>query len=120
MTVTGAASDSEARTIARNVADSPLVKTAVHGADPNWGRVIVAAGKDPECRIDPEQLELRLQDQLVFAGGMPTTHERAQLAPLLQRPEVKVQLNLNIGAGSATAWGCDLGRGYIDINVEYS
>jgi glutamate N-acetyltransferase / amino-acid N-acetyltransferase len=119
--VQGAASRQDARAVAKSVVDSPLVKTALHGADPNWGRIIAAAGKRPECKFDWERVDLELQGVLVFRDGAATDPQaREALFALLKQPEIKVVLDLHQGAHSAAAWGCDLSKGYIDINTHYN
>ena len=119
--VQGAESKEDARRIAKNIVESPLVKTAIHGADPNWGRIIAAAGKDPACRLDPHQLELYLQGHLLFSQGAPHPDcPRESIIPLLKENEVKIVLKLNAGVHAATAWGCDLSRAYIEINTCYN
>lgn len=118
--VSGARSEVDARLIAKSIIDSPLVKCAVHGADPNWGRILAAAGKVQGVALDPRKLQLKLQGVCLVRRGMPTDFTRAKLHQLLMTDTVRVELDLGLGRGSATAIGCDLGRGYIDINVAYS
>ena len=116
-----AAASDEARRIAKNIADSPLVKTAIHGADPNWGRILAAAGKDPACRLNPENLTLSIQGETVFSQGSPSTEcPREKLISLLKQPEIRITMTLREGPFSATAWGCDLTKGYIEINTCYN
>ncbi len=121
--VTGAASVHEARKIAKLVIDSPLVKTAMHGEDPNWGRIVAAACKDPSLTIDPLQLELRIggdETTLIFKNGEPVPTDRAKLKSSLMGDRIVITLALFRGSSTATAWGCDLTKRYIDINVSYS
>lgn len=115
-----AKSKDEAKAIALSIANSPLVKTAMHGADPNWGRIMAAAGKTPDVSLDPNISELFLQGVQVFKDGSPTLEDRKSVSSLLEVPEVKILLVLNQGSESATAWGCELTKGYIDINTAYS
>jgi len=118
--VTGAKSEKEARRIALNVVNSPLVKTAIHGADPNWGRVLAAAGKDPSLTVDPKRVDLTFAGASVMKRGKIVAHNRDKIRKLLSVRDVPIRLNLNVGKGAARAWGCDLTHGYVDINVSYN
>lgn len=118
--VRGAASRGDARRLARSIIESPLVKTAMHGADPNWGRIIAAAGKVDGCRIDPDRVELVLQGCPVLQAGRPVPFERPALARLLNAAKVEIVLDLHLGKDAAAAWGCDLTARYVEINTEYS
>ncbi len=118
--VSGAASEMDARTVALNVVNSPLVKTAIHGADPNWGRILAAACKNPRVRLNPDTIELKLNGILLFANGEQVGANHTQLVAELKKDTIVLALELNSGAASASAWGCDLGYGYIDINVTYT
>lgn len=120
ITVLKANTEDEAKRIALSIANSPLVKTAMHGADPNWGRIMAAAGKTPNVALDPDCAELFLQGVEVFKNGRPSLEDRKSVSSLLRVSEVKVELILNQGSASATAWGCELTKGYIDINTAYS
>ena len=116
--VRGAASDADARAIARSIADSPLVKCAMNGNDPNWGRIISAAGM---CgvRFDADRAALKLQNALVFKSGQPLAFNAATVSKSLKRAEVIVQLSCGLGKASATVWTCDLSREYVTINADY-
>jgi glutamate N-acetyltransferase/amino-acid N-acetyltransferase len=118
--VAGARNQREARLVAKQIVNSPLVKTAIHGADPNWGRVLAAAGKDPALKVDPGKVDLTFAGASVMRRGAIVTHDRQEIRSLMSGKEVVVSLNLNLGKGSATAWGCDLTHGYVDINVSYN
>jgi glutamate N-acetyltransferase/amino-acid N-acetyltransferase len=118
--VSGARSESEARIVAKNVIDSPLVKTAMHGSDPNWGRIMMAIGKSPDIRFLPSGVDVTLAKQLVFKQGEPTEFNRQELSEKLKSETVRIEVNLNSGAFEATSWGCDLSKTYIDINTEYN
>lgn len=118
--VTGARTQGEARRIALNVVNSPLVKTAIHGADPNWGRVLAAAGKDPSLTVDPRKVDLTFAGATVMKRGKIVAHDRDKIRKLLSVRDVPIRINLNIGKGQARAWGCDLTHGYVDINVSYN
>ncbi|MBI4541367.1 MAG: bifunctional glutamate N-acetyltransferase/amino-acid acetyltransferase ArgJ [Gemmatimonadetes bacterium] len=118
-TVTGARSKDEARTIARSIANSPLVKTMIFGADPNIGRILMAVGKCVDCEIVPEQSEVRLCGELVARGGERAMADEGKVRALLGGDPVTIQVSLGVGAGEATAFGCDLTHGYIDENAAY-
>ena len=118
--VAGARSIHEARRIAKNVVNSPLVKTAIHGADPNWGRVLAAAGKDPSAKVDPTKVDLTFAGAPVMKRGKIVPHDRAKIRKLMAVRDIPIKLHLNLGKAEATAWGCDLTHGYVDINVSYN
>ena len=117
--VTGAANDSDARTHAMSVANSPLVKTAIAGEDPNWGRIVMAIGKSGAA-ADRDRLSIRFGDVLVAENGWvsPTYHEE-DAAALMKQQEIIISVDLGLGQGAATVWTCDLTHGYIDINADY-
>lgn len=118
--VSGAASEGEARTVALNVVNSPLVKTAIHGADPNWGRILAAACKNPKIKLNPDTIELKINGIVLFANGEQVGADHDSLVAELKTDTIVVSLDLKSGSFSASAWGCDLGYGYIDINVTYT
>jgi glutamate N-acetyltransferase / amino-acid N-acetyltransferase len=115
--VTGAATDEEARLVARTVAGSSLVKSAVHGGDPNWGRIAAAAGRSG-ARLNPERLVVRMGPVTVYDGG-PVEFSEAQASRALKRKVVSIGLGLGLGSGRGEAWGCDLSAEYVAINSEY-
>lgn len=117
VTVTGARTDAEARRIARAVASSNLVKSAVHGGDPNWGRIAAAAGR-AGAALEPDRLRVRIGDIEVYAGEPVAFDERAA-SRALQGRVVEIGLELGIGSGTGAAWGCDLSAEYVTINSEY-
>jgi glutamate N-acetyltransferase/amino-acid N-acetyltransferase len=117
--VAGARSNSDARTIARAISKSNLVKTAVFGGDPNWGRVVCAAGY-AGCDFDAELATLYLGEVCLFAKGRGLSYSREYAATLLKQPEVSFRLELGLGHGTATAWGCDMSYEYVRINAEYT
>jgi glutamate N-acetyltransferase/amino-acid N-acetyltransferase len=117
--VTGGATNEEARRTARAIANSPLVKTAVHGADPNWGRLVAVAGRSGvEFNLDRARVQIGGVE--LFAGGRPFD-ERAPLASEhLQGRDVTLRVDLGTGkAGAARMWTCDLSAEYVKINAEY-
>lgn len=109
-----------ARKAARGVTLSPLIKTAVHGEDPNWGRILARLGAEqiPEAQLD--KMKLFLQGVLLFEKGQPVEFNRDEIKALLKKADVKIEIDLQSGNETATAWGCDLSRKYVDINTEYS
>jgi glutamate N-acetyltransferase/amino-acid N-acetyltransferase len=117
VTVNGARDDREARLVARAVGSSNLVKTAVHGGDPNWGRIAAAAGR-AGARLDPDRLTIRLGPITVYDRG-PITFDEADASRALTPDVVEIGLDLGIGDGSGMAWGCDLSAEYVAINSEY-
>ena len=117
VSVGGARDDREARLVARAVASSSLVKSAVHGADPNWGRIAAAAGRSG-ARLDPDQLRVRIGALTVYDGAPLAFDERAASRALRGRI-VEIGLDLRLGDGSGMAWGCDLSAEYVAINSEY-
>ncbi len=120
VTVRGAKTQAQARKMAMNVVNSPLVKTAIAGADPNWGRIIAAAGKDPSLALDLKKLDVALAGCKVLGGGKIQSFKRESLAKLLRQENISIALDLKLGKGKARAWGCDLTAGYVEINTEYS
>ncbi len=117
--VEGARTVGDARAAARTIAGSPLVKTAVHGCDPNWGRVIAALGRSG-CEMDESRVDLFLSDVRVFAGGATSPYDEASLRAAMGSNEVPIRVRLNLGECSAVAWGCDLSAEYVTINSEYT
>ncbi|ADR36972.1 glutamate N-acetyltransferase [Oceanithermus profundus DSM 14977] len=116
--VRGAVSEAEARVAARAVAASALWKAAVHGNDPNWGRILVALGYSG-ARFEPERLEIRLQETVIYDGGA-VPYSGIALSQAMQAEEVVVDVDFREGAGAGEAWGCDLTEGYVKINAEYT
>ena len=118
--VTGAASERDADAIARTIGASPLVKTAIHGGDPNWGRVVSAAGYAP-AKFDPDAATLKIQGKAVFRRGRPAKYDAATVSAAMRDAE-DVTLHLECGLGEAAAehWTCDLSREYIRINADYT
>lgn len=118
--VEGAASRRDAVKAARTIATSPLVKAALHGGDPNWGRILAAAGRSG-AQIDPQRTDLYLGDICLMSGGCPAPFDRAAASGVLRYSrEVAFRLCLNVGKSAVTAWGCDLSREYVAINSDYS
>lgn len=118
LNVTGAKDDAQARTIGRAVINSSLVKTALYGEDPNWGRVIAAAGA-ARAGLDPEKWSLKLGGQSWVEVGAIEALSEAEAHVLLEEQTVEIVLDLGIGAATATAWGCDFSTDYVRINAHY-
>jgi glutamate N-acetyltransferase / amino-acid N-acetyltransferase len=120
--VDGARDRAQAKRVAKSIVNSPLVKTAVHGADPNWGRVAMAIGKcegDEDADIDPDAVVIRFGDQEVYPARLDDDR-LAELSGYLKRPEVLIHVTLGTGAEACTVWGCDLTAGYVRINADYT
>jgi glutamate N-acetyltransferase / amino-acid N-acetyltransferase len=118
--VNTAKSNAQAKRVAKSVVNSPLVKTAVYGCDPNWGRVIMAVGKTFDPSIEPAKLTIRLGDTNVFKKGSPVDCDLEALRKYLSQSEVMISVDLGIGKASARVWGCDLTEGYIKENAYYT
>ena len=119
VTVTGAETKQAARTIAKSIANSPLVKTAIAGEDPNWGRIVAAVGKAGEA-ADRDRLAIRLGDILVAKDGEVATDYREELgAAYMKQPEIAITVDVGVGKEAATIWTCDLTKDYIAINADY-
>ncbi|HEX6959589.1 MAG TPA: bifunctional glutamate N-acetyltransferase/amino-acid acetyltransferase ArgJ [Ferrovibrio sp.] len=117
--VTGAKNDGSARIIARAIANSPLVKTAIAGGDANWGRIVMAVGKSAEP-ADRDKLVIKIGDKPVTARGMVRPdHDEAYATRHFKGRDVRISVDVGIGKGTAKVWTCDLTHGYIDINADY-
>ncbi|MEZ5373648.1 MAG: bifunctional glutamate N-acetyltransferase/amino-acid acetyltransferase ArgJ [Microthrixaceae bacterium] len=118
--VEGARDDDQARRAAKAVVNSPLVKTAVHGADPNWGRVVMAIGKlSGDSDIHPESVTVRFGDDEVYPAS-PDEAGLAALSEYMRGDEVHIVVDLGIADGAWTVYGCDLTDGYVRINADYT
>lgn len=115
--VTGAPDELSARLIAKQIVGSSLVKTAIFGADPNWGRVISAIGQ--VAPFDVPNIELEIQGDLVLLHSTPVDFDQAELSEKLKEKIVVIDADLNNGTQSGTAWGCDLTYKYVEINALY-
>ena len=116
--VAGARSDAEAEVAAKSVANSPLLKCAVHGGDPNWGRIACALGKSA-AKVDPQKLTISIGGVTVFARGAGRKFDLKKVESHLRGKDVKVACHLGLGKGRFTALTCDLSREYIAINADY-
>ncbi len=119
VTVRDARTADEARQVARTIANSPLVKTAVHGADPNWGRIVAAAGRSG-VMFDVDRATVHVGGVLLFENGLPHDDAAPQAEEQLKKSSVQIDVSLGSGGrGQATIWGCDLSAEYVRINGEY-
>ena len=121
--VTGAPDPAIGRDIARSIAASSLVKAAVFGADPNWGRILATVGAragSQHYAIDPHAASVTIQGVPVFGGGEPIPFAQPALRAKMRAPEVRVEVALAAGTATATAWGCDLGYDYVKLNADYT
>ncbi len=117
--VLGAASDADARTAARAVASSSLVKAAVHGGDPNWGRIVCALGySGAELALD--KLHLSVGGLVVFERGAGVNVDLSAVRRTFEQPEIEIVATLGLANGRAEAWGCDLSEEYVRINADYT
>jgi glutamate N-acetyltransferase/amino-acid N-acetyltransferase len=117
--VTGGRDDADARRAARAIANSPLVKTAVHGGDPNWGRLIAVAGRSGAA-FELSRAEVRIGPVVLFQGGAPYDERAADAAEYLTRKDVELLVDLGTGGhGQSRMWTCDLTAEYVRINAEY-
>jgi glutamate N-acetyltransferase/amino-acid N-acetyltransferase len=117
--VEGAVDEASALQIARTICGSSLVKTAVHGRDPNWGRIVAAAGRSG-VRFNPEDLALWIGDHQLMAAGQPLPFDRQAASDVLRGKDVLIRLKLMEGSAEASAWGCDLSDQYVRINADYT
>ncbi|HEY2907688.1 MAG TPA: bifunctional glutamate N-acetyltransferase/amino-acid acetyltransferase ArgJ [Vicinamibacterales bacterium] len=118
VTVTGAASGSDARRAAKAIANSPLVKTAIHGGDPNWGRLIAVAGR-AGVDFDLARAAVTIGTTLLFKDGRPYDEASPQAAAYLKGTDIFVSVDLGAGRSSSTVWTCDLSADYVRINADY-
>ena len=110
----------QAKTVAKSIVNSPLVKTAVHGADPNWGRVAMAIGKCSQYTdIDQSKVIIRFGDQEVYPSAVDESGLE-QLSNYMRGEEVRIHVSLKTGSTACTVWGCDLTDGYVRINADYT
>jgi glutamate N-acetyltransferase/amino-acid N-acetyltransferase len=116
--VRGAGTSAGAHKIARTIAESPLVKTALFGNDPNWGRLMMAAGR-AGVAFDPNKVDVHIGPHLVCSGGSSVEFDRVAAHTYLHNPEVQIEIDLNVGDESAAIWTCDYSYDYIRINAEY-
>jgi glutamate N-acetyltransferase/amino-acid N-acetyltransferase len=117
--ITGATSAEDAEKVAKAIANSPLVKTAIAGEDPNWGRIVMAIGKSG-AEADRDLITIRFGDVLVAENGwVAPSYSEAAGAAYMKQSNLVIGVDLGLGAGAATMWTCDLTHGYITINADY-
>ena len=115
----GADDEAAALRVARTICGSSLVKTAVHGRDPNWGRIVAAAGR-ADVAFDPEAVELWIGPHQLMDRGQPVAFDRAAASDALREDTVQIRLGIGQGPGEGCAWGCDLSDQYVRINADYT
>ena len=118
VTVTGAVSDDAAKKIAKTITGSSLVKTAVFGTDPNWGRIIAAAGYSGET-INPATVDMHIGSIALLEKSEPLSFSEEEAKAYLEKDTIDIHVDLNMGNGTGKAWGCDLTYDYIRINASY-
>lgn len=119
VSVRGGKNDSEAHVVAKSIVNSPLVKTMVHGADPNVGRLLMAVGKCFDCTIQPATTDAWINGFQVVANGERLDFDDAIVRETLSREVVDLEVSLGVGSGAAVAFGCDLTKGYVEENAAY-
>jgi glutamate N-acetyltransferase/amino-acid N-acetyltransferase len=115
----GARNAGEARLAARTITDSNLVRTAIHGADPNWGRILAAAGRSG-ARVETDRASVVVGAVPVFASGAPVPFDAGAVRAHLSGPRIAIEVDLGLGDGAAVAWGADLSAEYVRINADYT
>jgi glutamate N-acetyltransferase/amino-acid N-acetyltransferase len=118
VTVTGAASPEDARRAAKAIGNSPLVKTAIHGGDPNWGRLIAVAGR-AGVAFNLSRAAVIIGSTVLFKDGQPHDEATPQAADYLRRSEIDVSVDLGAGSATSTVWTCDFSAEYVRINADY-
>ena len=116
--VDGAATAEDADRVARTVAESPLVKTALHGGDPNWGRILAAVGRSGVA-LDIDRVDIHLGPVWVAERGHARAYDEAEAHRAVTEDPVRIRIDLHAGAASGWIWTCDLTRSYVDINAHY-
>lgn len=116
--VTGARTPGDAERLARAIANSPLVKTAIAGSDPNWGRIVGAAGYSG-AKFDPSKVDIRVNDFYLCRKGLDAVFNEAAAKRELDQKELTLHINLHAGSASTTFWTCDLTHDYVTINASY-
>ena len=117
--VSGAASAEDARRAARTITTSNLVKTAIHGADPNWGRILAAAGRSG-AKVDQTRASVHIADVAVFVEGSPRAFDGAAVRRVFEQRDITIAVDLGVGSEAAHAWGTDLSAEYVRINADYT
>ncbi|MGZ3730521.1 MAG: bifunctional glutamate N-acetyltransferase/amino-acid acetyltransferase ArgJ [Bdellovibrionota bacterium] len=120
VTVRNCPSQALAERAARGITVSPLIKSAMHGADPNWGRILARLGAEQVPAAALARMKLEIQGVTLFEAGAPAPFNRDEVRALLKAETVQVNIDLRSGEACATAWGCDLSKRYVEINTEYN
>ena len=118
--ITGAASINDARQLVKQVINSPLVKTAIAGENPNWGRLVMALGKNPSIKVNPSKVSILFGSTYIYKAGVPIYDDLSLIERYLKKDTIELTIDLGVGSLSATGWGCDLNHTYVDINMEYN
>jgi glutamate N-acetyltransferase/amino-acid N-acetyltransferase len=118
ISIVGARTEIEAKAAAHAVATSPLVKTALHGGDPNWGRILAAVGRSG-ARLSPKRVSLTLGPLTLVRNGVPAPYRENQAARIFSRERVPVVVNLGVGRAKAWKLSCDMGHDYVSLNADY-
>jgi glutamate N-acetyltransferase/amino-acid N-acetyltransferase len=119
VTVAGASTEADAHLISRAISASSLMKAAVYGADPNFGRMLCAAGYSG-ARFDPDRVDAWIGEFQVLASGLPVAFDESAASEHMAQPRSLIRLDLHLGTQTATAWGCDLSHEYVTINADYT
>ena len=117
--LSGAPETEMARRAARGITVSPLIKTAIHGEDPNWGRILARLGAEKIPAACLERMTPSIQGKKLFEAGKPVIFDRAEVRTALKADTILIDIDFNSGRCEATAWGCDLSKKYVEINTEY-
>ncbi len=115
----GCKTETDADSIARSIANSPLVKTALYGGDPNWGRVLMAAGKSGVI-FDQTKLDVYFNNVLIVRNGVKENADSKILKEIFNKKNIEIKVNINLGGSKAKVWTCDLSHKYVDINIDYN
>lgn len=118
VSVIGAASNEEARAVAKQIVGSNLVKTAIYGADANWGRIIGAVGQ-ANAYVNPDLVDVKLGSIQMLKGSNPLVYSEEEAKVYLEQDKIEISVNLHVGSGFGMAWGCDLSYDYVKINASY-
>ena len=117
--MSGAASAEDARRAARTITTSNLVKTAIHGADPNWGRILAAAGRSG-AKVDQRKASVQIADVPVFTQGSPCAFDSDAVRRVFEQRDITIGVDLGVGSERGRAWGTDLSAEYVRINADYT
>ncbi len=120
VTIQGVSDVATARKAARGITVSPLIKTAIHGEDPNWGRILARLGAEGIPAHELEKMSLTLQGHKLFDNGAPIDFEKINVRTSLRSDTIQIVIDLKQGKESVTAWGCDLSKKYVEINTDYN